>query len=179
MYRISRSLRKELKRAVDALRFAHCGEMLLPRQKARMLAGSSRNNVTPERLVATGTCIKTARKRVLLAAEGGVHSGALNYAVRAAKRFDADIDVLTDMSTDEIGEKLATEFAGDTVGWKTTVLKSDILTAIAEYTARNPSVLFVVTSEKDRLTERYLSAQPATKTVQAPWLVIADELRVA
>jgi hypothetical protein len=153
--------------------------MLLPREKARMLVRGTRDDVTSEQPVSPAACIKTARKRVLLAAEGGIHSGALHYAVHAAKKFDADIDVLTDTSTDEIGEKLAAELAGDTVGWKTTVFKSDILAAIAEYTARNPSVLFVVTSEKDSLTERYVSAQTATKTVPAPWLVIADELRVA
>ncbi len=173
-----RSLRQDLRRAYDALAFAHAGELLPDSTKDKILAGSK----PPAALhpqPAPPPVHKPApepRKRIALAIEGRIRLGALRYALGAAARFDADLVILTNLREAEVNAAMARELGRGAFRWDVIPMGTDLLSGIAEHARHDVNTLFVVTSAQDALTERYVATRPS---VQVPWLVVSDDLRAA
>ena len=178
MKKHARSLRQDLRRAYDALAFAHAGEMLPDATKDKILAGSTPpaasqpqpgpppvHRLAPE-----------PHKRIALAIDGRIRLGALRYALGAAARFDAELVILTNLKEADVNAAMVRELGRGAFRWNVLQMGADLLSGIAEHARRDVNTLFVVTSAQDALTERYVATRPS---VQVPWLVVSDDLRAA
>ena len=175
MKKTARSILNDIRRASNALAYAHTGEMLSINNKYNVLAESDvkmRSEQTPP----VQTSLPAASKHVLLAFSGQVQSASLCYAMKTATRHDAQLDILTDLNAAQLKKELFRVLGHNKIEYNVIKQKTDLLDAIATYTESHPDVLFVVTSSQDTLTERYVETRSQEYTFQTPWLVIADEL---
>jgi hypothetical protein len=177
MKKIARSLRRDLRRAFNALALAHHGEMLPRSTKYRVLAGCTSRKAPPPRIAQVP--VPGARRRIAFALDGQSHGDMLRYAIDTAARFDADIDIITNLGASDAQAVIVHELGAATDGWNLVQVGDDLLTGIADYARRNPDVLFVMSSAAGALTERYIEAAPTRGIIRVPWLVISDDSRAA
>lgn len=178
MKAIARFFRRDVRRALNSLAYAHTGEMLPTSVKGHVLSGSETGRAGPAQ--PTAQTAPETRGRVALALEGRVNPDALRYAMQAAVRFDADLDVLTSLSERQVNMALGGASEDSTGSRRVLQLESsDILSGIAEYTRRHPETLLIITSADDNLTERYVADRPAGWNLQVPWIVVSDQSRAA
>lgn len=178
------TLKLELSRAMNALTFAHTGEMLPLTQKSRVLAGNSYpkaidNSMYEGSTSTVSTDKERVRKRLVLALNSSIQPGVLRYAVDAAVRFDAQLDILSNFTQAQIKQEMGQilgDFADD---WNLVSVSGDLMSAIAEYTNQHPEVMFIVTSDRDSLTERYVATRSVKSVTSIPWVLVADELCAA
>ncbi|KPK40487.1 MAG: hypothetical protein AMJ69_02170 [Gammaproteobacteria bacterium SG8_47] len=174
MKKQAHSLRQDLRRAFDALAFANAGEMLPDSSKDKILAGAKPRRLARPQVQPAPPPAR--RKRIALAVDGRIRVGALRYALGAAARFDADLEILTNLREAEVNAAMARELGRGAFRWDVIQVGADLLAGITEHARRQANTLFVVTSAQDALTERYVAARPS---VQVPWLVVSDDLRAA
>jgi hypothetical protein len=130
-----KTLSKHLKQALAALAAADAGEMLTPRQKDRYLhapEGAGRH-----------------RRQVALWGDGVPGEEALDYALAACRRLDADLLFLhgEDTDTSWIHERLRN------LPVETTPLRGRTVQALREYLANHPQVAFLVLDGADTASQ--------------------------
>lgn len=174
------SLAKDVRRAFNALAYAHLGEMLSDTTKREIVYGDATGR---PKSVASVDVPRMApvvrRKRVALVIDGRVRPGALRYALSACSRLDADLEVLTNLPQSEIEQAIAHENTEAGQLCQVVPIGADLLTSITEHVRRHINTLFVVTSAADAIADKFVMARPYGKDMQVPWLVVSDDLRAA
>jgi len=177
MTAVAGSWRNQIRQAFSALEFEHSNEMLSPSRKHQVLSGT-KHPVTANQ-PAQDTEM-SPRKKLLVAFNEIMHMELLEYAIDTAKKFNADIEILSRLSHDEVHGKVSQELDKHPVGWS--VLNSEkecVLDEVHSYSSEQPELLFVVTSHEDTLSKRYITEQSANSNNQAPWVVVRERKRAA
>ncbi|WP_455205469.1 hypothetical protein [Kaarinaea lacus] len=189
-------LKSEIRQAMNALAFAHHGEMLSPVHKSRILADerypqASNNSMSIDSTsehtsnISTSTQVNShaddtvARKRVVLALNSKTQASVLRYAIEAADRFDAQLDIVSNLDENQVKMEMTQKIGHAASNWNLVPVNGDLLAGIAEHTRQHPEVIFIVTSDQDPLTQHYVATGSVGSVAQVPWLLVADERRVA
>lgn len=142
------SLWQIIQRAFAALSFEHSGEYMPLSHKNRLLTGE-----LPEVSASSPfTCSQqelSLPKRILLAFENEIDLELLRYNVRAARQFNAEIDILTRQNHDVVCRCMAKVMGNKITPWRIIKLEASIQDAVAEYAESLPGVLFTVTSQSE------------------------------
>lgn len=173
-------LAQDLRRAFDALAYAHLGEMLAETTKRDLVSNDSQDPVpgfNPAGI--TASIPMERRKRVALVVDQRVRSGALRYALSACDRLNADLEVLTNLPATEIEQALAHEDIEPGLTCQVFRLGKDRLAGIAKHVRCHVNTLFVVTSATDALADKLVMERPEGLDAHVPWLVVSDELCAA
>lgn len=170
-----RGLLADLDQAMQGLAHAYLGDFL-PDQAKRASLGV----IEPVRLaVALPTGDRLApppvsRRRVALAVQGKVKSGALRYARNACERMDADLDVLTDLSDGQLQAAIAPQTQPLPAGHRLEIVRlgRDLLAGILDYARGRRGLLFVVVSADDAVAERLIAGSTDRRHLDVPWVVV-------
>lgn len=105
------ALTQEVRRAFDALAYAHLGEMLSEPAKREVVRDEplDRTHVRIPSVTEGSSMPVVRRKQIALVVDRRIQPGALRYALNACMRLDADLEKLTNLAETEIAEALARE----------------------------------------------------------------------
>lgn len=116
------------------------------------------------------------RKRVALVGDGYIRPGALRYALNACTRLGADLEVLTNLPEDKIEEAMAREDIVPGFACQIFQFGTDLLSGITKHVRRHINTLFVVTSARNALADKFVLDYPEGLYIQVPWFVVSDDL---
>ncbi|MGD8784796.1 MAG: hypothetical protein PVG75_10175 [Thioalkalispiraceae bacterium] len=177
MKKLARMLGNDFKKAFSALAYEHSGEMLSLRDKKDMLTADA--DLKIEQADQQVYFSSAERKRIAVLLNDQSPSAVLRYAVNSADRYNADLDIITTVEKSVITNELANLDTGAIREMTIINDDKDLLTSLAKHVQQHPSLLFVVTSDHDTITERYVTARPVDIQMTTPWLVVPAEKQAA
>lgn len=172
-------LAQDLRRAFNALAYAHLGEMLAETTKRDVVSNDSQDRANGVNHPGTVSSLPIVRKRVALVVDERVRPGALRYALSACERLNADLEILTNLPATEIEQALAHEDIEPGLTCQLFRIGNDRLAGIAKHVRRHVNTLFVVTSATDALADKFVMERPEGLDAHVPWLVVSDGLCAA
>ncbi len=144
----SASLWQMLQRAFEALSFEHSGEHMPLSHKHKLLNGEL-PEISAANPLDRSSDESSSPRRILLAFEDEIDIELLRYKVRAARRFNAEIDILTRQSHEAVCRCMAKVMRNRITPWRIIRLEGDFQESVAEYAASLPGVMFTVTSASE------------------------------
>lgn len=166
-----RGLLADLARALDGLGYAHLGDYLPQWDKEAALGVAGRPAPTDGPLSR-----QRAHRRVALAVQNQLQPGALRYARNACERLDADLDILTTLSTGGLQEAIEPERRSLVdAGHQVEIIRTgrDILRGVVHYAQARSGLLFVVVSAEESFSERVMAGFSDSRHLDVPWVVVA------
>lgn len=172
-------LSAKLKRLLDALALADAGEMLLPREKDRVLNRAGRDATpTPPLPDLTHTCdLAAPRRSVVLGVGQSLPLLTLDYALGACNRLDASLLLLCAdaVLATRLLELHRARLDARGVACQIVALRGEPTRAVLEYLQDHTGVLFAITSGHDPVAAL---TQPAGKIPHrnppVPIVVVSD-----
>ena len=180
MKKHKRSFAQDMRRAFNALAYAHLGEMVSETTKRDLVGDESPDRTERLKPVGRGASIPVVRrKRVALVVDGRIRPGALRYALNACTRLDADLEVLTNLPEAKIEEAIAREDLVPGFVCQVFQLGTDLLSGITKHVRSHTNTIFIVTSATDALADKFVTDYPDGLDTHVPWLVVSDNLCAA
>ena len=173
-----KKLTETMKQMLDALAYAHAGDYLTSREKARILDKGSETiqkapqNSKPKRADTGGNA-----RRVALYPGSELPPEVMEYVVQTCARVRHDLTVLTFESENTARTQLdphqkALDDAG--VDMKLVTLSGDPLRGLARYLRSHPEIAFLVCKDSGYLGRSYLNSRSGKNALPVPVVIVAS-----
>lgn len=167
-----RKLTKELARIMKGLAFQYADDYLSAPDKLKQLGLAGQPAATD--LAAAPPLTTVARRRIAFVTDGKGAGSAFDYVIDACQGQHADMDILIHDARDN--ERYFTD-RSRRAGVTTRIihLANTGLAALMDYVHTTPSLIYLVTSEKDLLIKQMLEQQSRlNRRLGLPLVLIAD-----
>ena len=171
-----KKLTEAMKQMLDALAFAHAGEYLTRREKARVLNQMSRPlNTAPPTPEPVNAPARTKARRIALYLGSELPSEVMEYVIQTCARLQRELTVLT-FQSENTGWALlephreALEAAG--VDMELVTLRGDPVSSLQRYLRGHPEIAFLACKDTGYLGHSYLSGTKGKNFLPVPVVIL-------
>lgn len=171
-----KKLTETMKQMLDALAFAHAGEYLTRREKARVLnQKSGALNIAPPAPEPVNAPARSNARRVALYLGSELPSEVMEYVIQTCARLQHELTVLT-FQTENTGRALlepyreALEATG--VDMQLVTLGGDPVASLRRYLRGHPEVAFLACKDTGYLGHSYLNCSKGKNFLPVPVVIL-------
>lgn len=172
-----KKLNETLKQMLDALAYAHAGEYLTPREKARILSQPSGALQAMQEIPEPVKAVTSSKaRRVALYLGSELPPEVMDYVIQTCMRLRHELTVLT-FESESTGRALlqphqeALDAAG--VDMKLVTLNGQPVPGLARYLRSHSEVAFLACKDSGYLGRSYLYGTQRNKAIPVPVVVVA------